>query len=162
MDLFSSSLDIFFLVLAVAMIPASHWLQLPERINLPPPSPCSPFSAVRSYHSTPSSTPIESTKHSAHLVVPHISVTPVRPKGHKRKSVSFSLSSAAELHGKVAAAGGNKRPHTPYVIGPSSPGKMEEEDEGSNAGDVSGPATPLLHSRHAVDPMGVEKNWLLP
>ena len=168
MDLFLKSLDLFFLLVTLAMIPAAHWIKPhfgPHRA--PRPSPISPFLNVRSAHSTPTGTPLASPKPSAHLEVPQIRIVPERPRGHKRKSVSFSLSSMDELHhGTVTSVEHKKRPPTPYVVGPSSPGKVTEEPEESGdsleGGIPNGAATPLAHSKNAIDPMGVAKKWLLP
>ncbi|ORX37824.1 hypothetical protein BD324DRAFT_401837 [Kockovaella imperatae] len=167
MDLFASSIDVFFLLLTLALIPASQWMTESHQPldHGPPHTPLSSsFLKVRSTQSTPTASPLASPKPSSDLLqVPEIRLVPERPKGHKRKSVSFSLSSMEELH--QSSAGGmdpKKRPPTPYVLGPSSPGKINDDDNQPGDGLPHGPMSPLAHSKHVVDPMGVEKKWLLP
>ena len=153
MDL-TASLDLMFLLLALALIPASKYLPTPPRDVQEPLT--SPFLRVpgRSTQSTPSGTPVPSS--GFNLDIPRIAITPPRPGlSHKRKSVSFSLSHMDELHQK----GGRRRPPTPFVIAPASPYKPSPEPSPAQLI----PASPaLVQSKHSTDSMGVEKSWLMP
>ena len=84
--------------------------------------------------------------------MPTIRITPERPS-HKRKTVSFSLSSADEVVNGMLIK--QRRPPTPFVSGPVSPGQEKVEDVGA-------PDTPLVSNHMAIDPMGVQKGWLMP
>ncbi|WVQ79384.1 hypothetical protein IAT38_001481 [Cryptococcus sp. DSM 104549] len=141
MDLFasvSSSIDIFFLIIALFLIPS---ITLSPTATTPPHLPPTPSIDAFSPPSTPM-TPHTPHGHSAsHLGVPgvpSITITPEppfhsssRPRSgsgtrrmlgkwaHKRKSVSFSLSSIDDiaLPPSAAASPNKRRPPTPFVKG---------------------------------------------
>ncbi|KAK4689414.1 hypothetical protein P7C73_g687, partial [Tremellales sp. Uapishka_1] len=143
MDIFAISLDVFFLLLAVAFFPRIQTLTAHSTPPTPIPTP-----------------PTESPMPSAGLVIPSITITPDiehRPS-HKRKSVSFSLSSVEDfgihLHKQ-------RRPPTPFVSGPVSPSASASEVEGVSALGALSPGMPMMHSHQAEDPMGVKKGWLM-
>ena len=144
MDFPTAVLDFFFLFLALAFFPGAHMFtnsnsnSPPSGTEVPPQVPSAPH------------TPIPSP------AVPAITITPDRPSSenrpaHSRKSVSFSLTSLDDLD---AHAHRPRRPPTPFV-------------SSSRRGDVtpspapSVPATPMVHSHQAVDPMGAQKDWLM-
>lgn len=154
MDVVTAILDILFLAIAIAFFPSARNIATPppgadhcrpsspllDHLHLHPPSP-----------STPSTSPLPSP-----AAVPLITITPdhdrLRPS-HKRKAVSFSLASASELLPDTVFK--SRRPPTPYVSGPVSPsqGKVEV---------WSAPGTPAFPNRAVMDPMGVQKGWLMP
>ncbi|WVN86895.1 uncharacterized protein L203_102069 [Cryptococcus depauperatus CBS 7841] len=186
MDLWSSSIDILFLILTLLLIPS---ISRTPQLNITPPDdavtspPVTPFSPL-----TPI-TPGDAT--SPHLNVPGFGVpsiilTPsetaasgrrrtsfssLRSKfgSHKRKSVSFSLSALEDVlapHGSP----NKRRPPTPFVMGPNSPRSGSTSPAGSN------PASPvptipgvtgehdvntMTHRKELEDPMGVKKRWLM-
>ncbi|ORY34859.1 hypothetical protein BCR39DRAFT_515176 [Naematelia encephala] len=173
MDLYSSIVDIIFLIAIIFIsykTPLSYPIPLALRNTNTETATDPPHSA-----STP-------TSPNLNMVVPTITITPDRPvtltpdrpasiisdrqvtitsdravsaMHHKRKSVSFSLSSIEELHDPIIGSGKNKRPPTPFVLNPPivlSP---------SSSPVPSLPGTPMGDSRLAIDPMGVEKRWLM-
>jgi len=139
MDVFTAILDILFLLIAIAFFPAAK--DFASTDHLTPPS----FDIT---NPSPANSPLASP-----VAVPLITVTPDRPS-HKRKSVSFSLSSMDDLD-PAHLSHQPKRPPTPYVSGPASPSE-------GKVGDGSVPPTPVMHGKMVVDPMGVQKGWLMP
>ena len=179
MDLLTVSLDVLFLILALMVLPSTNLLLPPSAPPTPttwshpkagtearspaPTSPLpSPFLAVPgSAHSAPSSAP---SSPAPAMAVPAITITPDRPAqrpshSHKRKSVSFSISSLDDLRLPDALGGKNKkRPPTPFVSGPVSPAGATDASPAPSV-----PATPVVmgHNLAVVDPMGVKKAWLM-
>ncbi|RSH93412.1 hypothetical protein EHS25_007768 [Saitozyma podzolica] len=165
MDLWSTLLDLSLLSLALVLF---HFAQQttfnPHQNQHAPPSarlPHTPLSAATG-HSAGAGSPLTSPL----PVIPQITITPDRPKlghgfGHKRKSVSFSLSSMDEIVPHTH----QKRPPTPYVRGPASPSEKALLEQTSpltsSSPGSSVPGTPLAHSAHVMDPMGVQKKWLM-
>jgi hypothetical protein len=170
MDLWSTLLDLSFLALALVHF---HF-RFAQRTNIDPHQnqhaplsagiPHTPLSAATGHSAagSPLTSPLP--------VIPQITITPDRPKlghgfGHKRKSVSFSLSSMDEIVSHTH----QKRPPTPYVRGPASPSeKALLEQTSPSASPLTSPSpgsslpgTPLGHSVHVMDPMGVQKKWLM-
>ena len=99
------------------------------------------------------------------FAVPTITITPdrnlLRP-GHKRKSVSFSLTSIDDLNiDNPNNNNARKRPPTPFVSGPVSPSQRIAEEESPAPSMPGTPATSLFHNVQAIDPMGVQKKWLM-
>ncbi|KAK1923508.1 hypothetical protein DB88DRAFT_300833 [Papiliotrema laurentii] len=188
MDWFGASLDVLFLMLALLLIPSSSDIPLnPDSTKGPteqtrqshsaPTSPAPSQSKdqylsppVPSGHSTPSQSPLVSPTPST-LAVPCITLTPEhstatnRPShrpAHQRKSVSFSLSSMDELQPKQSEQN-RKRPPTPFVSGPVSPAASNiASNEASPAPSMPGTPADMSHNLHTVDPMGVQKSWLMP
>lgn len=141
MDVLTAILDVLFLFIAIAFFPSSGYFS-------PPPGAVHPLSPPpsASAHTPPLVSPV---------AVPLITVTPERPS-HKRKNVSFSLTSMDDLEPEPVKSK-PRRPPTPYVSGPVSP------SEGKGKAEMpSLPTTPIEHSRLAVDPMGIQKAWLMP
>ncbi|GFZ50011.1 hypothetical protein JCM24511_07764 [Saitozyma sp. JCM 24511] len=164
MDLCSTLLDLSFLAPALVLFPrfAQQTTLDPHQNQHAPPSaglPHTPLSAATGHSAAGS--PLTSP-----LPIPQITITPDRPKlghgfGHKRKSVSFSLSSMDEIVPHTH----QKRPPTPYVRGPASPSEKAMLEQTSpltsSSPGSSSPGTPLGHSAHVMDPMGVQKKWLM-
>ena len=164
------SLDVLFFILALLILPSTRYLVPPpgtEPISPRPPT-SGRYLAVpgHSGRSTPAASPLPSPSF-ASLAVPSITFTPDRPAhrpSHKRKSVSFSISSIDNLPVEIGNMQAHrKRPPTPFIAAQPSP-----------AGSISSRASPapslpgspmemdqLSHSRAVIDPMGVQKSWLL-
>lgn len=158
------SLDVLFLILALLVLPSCRFL--PAHDDVPPPSADTPRFLVvptQSTHSTPADSPHPSPGFVS-LAVPSITLTPDRPDlpnpsvrpSHKRKSVSFSISSIDGLQ-PDSRIEHRKRPPTPYIAAPISPGSILHRSGTS----MPGSPTELSHSRGVIDPMGVQKSWLM-
>lgn len=129
------------------------------QLDLTPHSPLSPEAA------SPHSATFEKISINT-LGVPTITLTPDRPpseanhrRRHKRKSVSFSLSSLKEIipdRADEVSEKPKKRPPTPFVSALFSPLRSANP-----APAPSTPGTPLSQSLDFVDPMGVQKKWLM-
>lgn len=196
MDLFTAFLDVLFIALLIVMyVPTGQPTSAGPRGDTAPMSPLMPGSPYISLHqsasgrSTPSPSPLPrgfgdtlkvpsphrpiANSDNVDSNLPTIVLTDHgRRPAHKRKSVSFSLSSIEDLTDNDDASGGGgcggghkKRPPTPFVSGLASPSQRKIEEEpsaGSGAGGVPRmPGTPLTHSVHYTDPMGVQKKWLM-
>ena len=175
MDL-GSFLDSLFVILAFLIIPLT-WYTAPEITHTTSSQP--QFLSVHSpsAHNTPVGSPMTSPKLSE-MMIPTITLTPdrfepvrgARPShgsAHKRKSVSFSLSSMDEVNPPNIHAN-KKRPPTPFVKGPASPNVAASKESSANASPASSaPASPvppipvLGHNTQIVDSMGVKKQWLM-
>ena len=149
MDILTASLDLLLLLVAIAYFPTAQYYT-----THPPGAdhvrPRSPLQVHSSPYSTPGTSPLASP-----IALPVITVTPeYKRPSHKRKNVSFSLTSISDLEPEHGAHK-PKRPPTPYVSGPVSP-------RDGQGGDLSDPATPMMVNRAVVDSMGVQKGWLMP
>lgn len=94
-----------------------------------------------------------------YLAVPSITVTPdhIAHPRQKRKSVSFSISSLDDvIPRRDQGEASKRRPPTPFVSGPVSPSQWSD-----GSPDASAPGTPLTQNVEMVDPMGVQKKWLM-
>lgn len=155
MDILTAILDILFLLIAIAFFPSAHFFADPSAVVDPidptPPVDNSDARAKPSSQSTPATSPLCSPV-PPYLSVPTIRIIPERPS-HKRKTVSFSVTSTDEVVNGILIK--QRRPPTPFVSGPVSPGQEKVED-------VRTPETPMVPSHMAVDPMGVQKGWLMP
>lgn len=144
MDLLHIFADVLFIILALIAFPSfsdilhvgTHIDRAPLSIEIQPPTPSG---------DTPMPSPMPSP-------MPAMVVRP--DHSHKRKSVSFSLSSMDQV--MASAKVSDKRPPTPWVARRAqTPSEDEEEDE------IELPRTPIRrHSEDVVDPMGVKKAWL--
>lgn len=196
---YCTAIDILFLLTAVYFWPGLPGQQPVYATSRPsavaisagavPPSPHSPAHASTAHGHSSSS--------SSSLTVPRIVLhggndqqvpQPIfKRHGHKRKSVSFSLSSMAELSApssgdsKQPAASPNTmqhRPPTPFHQAPHTPSeifalsaaspmpdlKLENEAMGRRDSyrDVPTPLTAdMVISKEVSDPMGVKKGWLV-
>lgn len=167
-----ASLDVLFLILALLVIPGTRYLPSPHPPLNPPTSPrplASPYLTVpgQSAHSTPSNSPLPSPALSASLTVPTITLTPDASRAthrpsHKRKSVSFSLSSMDDLN-FPQEPNHRKRPPTPFVSGPISPA-LSSKGASPVPRSPGSPGVPMIELSHNVkvtDSMGVQKSWLM-
>jgi hypothetical protein len=144
MDLLHIFADVLSIILALIAFPSfsdilrvgTHIDRAPLNIEIQPPTPSG---------DTPMPSPMPSP-------MPAMVSRPTH--GHKRKSVSFSLSSMDQVMASAKVT--DKRPPTPWVAR-RAPSPSDDEDEDM----VELPKTPFRrHSDDVVDPMGVKKSWL--
>ncbi|KAL7424982.1 hypothetical protein Q5752_000669 [Cryptotrichosporon argae] len=171
----SAALDALFLLLALLAArtfhapshPSDQTFALPAHpplTPLTPRTPLSPASAARSSAVGPLG-PVPLITITPDVHAPSAAPPPSWPSAgrgihlrrrpsasHKRKSVSFSLSSMDDML-PPATPTPHRRPPTPFVahVPPPSPDPAAP----------SLPATPMAHSKQSEDPMGVQKMWLM-
>ncbi|ALO60564.1 hypothetical protein CNE02035 [Cryptococcus deneoformans JEC21] len=186
MDPWSVSIDTLFLVLTLLLIPS---ISRTPQLNITPPgdllisppasplSPITPASASSSHLSVPGV--------GMPFVVPSIILTPDAPEtysrsrrssigsltkrfGHKRKSVSFSLSAIDDVLPPQTSPN-KRRPPTPFVKGPTSPSPSVSSANSQPGTPIhviagitgEGTAQSMTHGKDVEDAMGVKKKWLM-
>lgn len=142
----STLIDVAFLLLVIYMFPglpgptvppatpvssSLHPIAVEKHIDTPLPSPMPPSNQDVLQSSPPlpriTLTPSHASKGPAAV---GIGITPKRPGTHKRKSVSFSLSSMDDIHQSSSASSDRslpqrlRRPPTPWMKGPVSPSSL--------------------------------------
>ncbi|WVQ75121.1 hypothetical protein IAR50_004730 [Cryptococcus sp. DSM 104548] len=187
MDLWSAIVDACFLTLTFLLLPSISWSAQPQ-LNIMPPEdslasppppgtpllPVTPLSAASSHLSvpslgglptitlTPSSELSSTSKRSRRGSFGSLS----RRFGHKRKTVSFSLSSIDDVLPQPQASPMGRRPPTPFVKDPKSPSPsvspVESRSDTFTLG-VTGelPDEAMTHRKDLADSMGVKKGWLM-
>ncbi|ODN78508.1 hypothetical protein L202_04135 [Cryptococcus amylolentus CBS 6039] len=184
MDLWSVIVDVSFLLLTLLLLPSISWSAQPQ-LNIVPPedgmasppppttplSPVTPISAVGSHLSVPSFGGVPSIT----LTPSELSPTHKRSRrgsfgslskkiGHKRKTVSFSLSAIDDVLPPQASPM-KGRPPAPFVKGPRSPspGPHPRESQSTFTLGVTGelPDAAMTHRKDVADSMGVKQGWLM-
>lgn len=175
---YSTAFDILFLLAAVYFWPGIPGQQAQSSPSVPgrtssslvPPSPKSP-------HTPPIISQTSDTLAVPRIVLhgdPQQAPPPILKKhGHKRKSVSFSLSSMAELGAgdsakqPVPSPNAQHRPPTPFHRAPPTPSEIlalsdEPMPKMPSFEDIPTPLTAdMLISKESTDSMGVKKGWLV-
>ena len=184
---YSTAFDILFLLAAVYF-----WPGVPgQRSQSPYAQRQGPARASLAVPSTPKSptSPVPPTEHARKtsfagtLAVPKIVLHAepqeakpiIRKQQHKRKSVSFSISSMADLDPDrkqpLPSPHGQHRPPTPFHRAPPTPSELLALASASpkptvpripHYEDVPTPLTAdMVVSKEVTDPMGVKKGWLV-
>ena len=188
----SISLDILFLILTLLILPSTSLLSSSPSKLIQNSRTDQPLSTRPSTSNFDGSTPNSPNPSSPYLsMIPSITLTPdpqssfpqepilerqhepsppVKGSRHKRKSVSFSLSSMTDLYHPPPM--GKKRPPTPFIPHGSIPGLVEHghlvpslppTPSSSSVSSLGvGMGGGVRHNLQLVDSMGVQKSWLMP
>lgn len=187
MDPWSISIDTLFLILTLLLVPS---ISRTPQLNVTPPDdllispPVTPLSPITP--ASPSSSHLSVPAVDMSSMIPSITFTPDAPEiysrhrrssfgsltkrfGHKRKSVSFSLSAIDDVLPSQASPN-KRRPPTPFVRRPKSPSPSLSSANSQPGTPIpvvvgvtgEGMAEDMTHRKDVEDAMGVKKKWLMP